>query len=190
MLPLFVWATAAILFAAFAFFAFAQAALGRNGAQSAADAAALAAAQEEREQLADGFVAALEQDGDWKRWLDGLGRDAVDLSPAAERLASSNDSTLEDLQRVDTAVGPGVRVRVVRKSGLGANVVAGVQGKRAHAEATAAVKPLCAIGEEKAEGGQVSFVCAKGERYSFDPEEVDEAELPSAAELFSVQLTH
>lgn len=189
MLPLFVWATAAILFAAFAFFAFAQAALGRNGAQSAADAAAIAAAQEEREQLTDGFVAALEQDGDWGRWLDGLGSDPVDLSPAAARLASSNDATVESLQRVDTAVGPGVRVRVVRNTGLGPNVVVGIQGKRAHAEATAAVKPLCAIGEGKPEDGQVSFVCAKGERYSFDPEELDDARLPSSSELFSVQLT-
>ncbi|MET8553741.1 pilus assembly protein TadG-related protein [Streptomyces sp. NPDC004959] len=189
MLPLFVWATAAILFVAFAFFAFAQAALGRNGAQSAADAAALAAAQKEREQLTDGFVAALEQDGDWGRWLDGLGNDAVDLSPAAARLASSNDATLENLQRVDTAVGPGVHVRVVRKSGLGSNVAVAVQGKRAHAEATAAVKPLCALGEGEPEDGKVSFVCAKGERYSFDPEELDEVELPSSSDLFSVQLT-
>ncbi|EFG64727.1 pilus assembly protein TadG-related protein [Streptomyces sp. SPB074] len=189
MLPLFVWATAAILFAAFAFFAFAQAALGRNGAQSAADAAALAAAQEERQQLAEGFVTALGQDGDWGRWLDGLGGDAVDLSPAAARLASSNDATLEGLERVDTAAGPGIHVRVVRTSGLGSNVAVAVQGKRARAEATATVKPLCATAGGKPEGGQVSLVCAKGERYSFDPEELDEAALPSPSELFSVQLT-
>ena len=44
-LPIYIWLTGILLFAAFAFFAFAQAASARNGAQSAADAAALAAAQ-------------------------------------------------------------------------------------------------------------------------------------------------
>ncbi|MFD0512920.1 pilus assembly protein TadG-related protein [Streptomyces aureus] len=39
-LPIYIWLTAILLFAAFAFFAFAQAASARNGAQSAADAAA------------------------------------------------------------------------------------------------------------------------------------------------------
>lgn len=61
-----------LLFLAFAFFAVAQAGTVRNGGQSAADAAALAAAQDDRDQLFDGFMDALGDEEAWQDWLDAL----------------------------------------------------------------------------------------------------------------------
>ena len=93
-LPIYIWLTGILLFAAFALFAFAQAASARNGAQSAADAAALAAAQSARDELMDGLGDAVGVDDDWLDWLGTDNFDGAEAAAAADALAAANDATV------------------------------------------------------------------------------------------------
>ncbi|MBP3079726.1 pilus assembly protein TadG-related protein [Streptomyces sp. ZG43] len=185
VLPLFVWITGAILFAAFAFFAFAQAAVARNGAQSAADAAALAAAQEARAELIDGLGEAISSEGEWEDWLRGENLEGGAIAGEAEKLADHNRAQVIQLDSDLAALEFKVSVRT--DYFVGESVIPGTEGKRAQAKATAAVEPRCE--PDAADAGEpVEFECVDGERFELDQEEFDVDDLPDASILFSVHL--
>ncbi|MGA4839882.1 pilus assembly protein TadG-related protein [Streptomyces sp. G45] len=147
-LPLYVWVTAIILFAAFAFFAFGQAASARNGAQSAADAAALAAAQDSRDELLEGLGDAIEngEDGEWVDWLTGKGP-LLQGGPqgAAQTLASRNDSKVTGFGPAEVRGYPGWRVQITTNYTVGESIIPGTESYHAKAEATAVIKPRCDV---------------------------------------------
>ncbi|PAX88475.1 hypothetical protein CLM85_33695 [Streptomyces albidoflavus] len=185
VLPLFVWITGAILFAAFAFFAFAQAAVARNGAQSAADAAALAAAQEARAELIDGLGEAISSEDEWEDWLRGENLEGGAIAGEAEKLAGHNRAQVIQLDSDLAALEFKVSVRT--DYSVGESVIPGTEGKRAQAKATAVVEPRCE--PDAADAGQtVEFECVDGERFELDQEEFDVDDLPDASILFSVHL--
>ncbi|MGW5389352.1 pilus assembly protein TadG-related protein [Streptomyces koyangensis] len=185
VLPLFVWITGAILFAAFAFFAFAQAAVARNGAQSAADAAALAAAQEARAELIDGLGEAISSGGEWEDWLHGENLEGGAIAGEAEKLAGHNRAQVIQLDSDLAALEFKVSVRT--NYPVGESVIPGTEGKRAQAKATAVVEPRCE--PDAADAGEtVEFECVDGERFELDQGEFDVDGLPDASILFSVHL--
>ncbi|MFD6780238.1 pilus assembly protein TadG-related protein [Streptomyces diastaticus] len=186
-LPLFIWITGAVLFAAFVFFAFAQAAVARNGAQSAADAAALAAAQDERAELVEGLANAI-ADGadDWWDWLDAEGAAGDGVYEAAARLAAANDARLVELEKVRFDGNPGSRVAIRTRYPVGDSLIPGTEGQHARAEATAVIVPKCVVGSELVES--IEFTCEGGGEHSFDPDSFSEEDLPEASDLFVVHL--
>ncbi|MER6690827.1 pilus assembly protein TadG-related protein [Streptomyces minutiscleroticus] len=187
-LPIYIWLTGILLFAAFAFFAFAQAASARNGAQSAADAAALAAAQDARDELLDGLVEAMGQDEDWLDWLDGDLAQGAGATAAAQQLAAENDATLQG-GAVPTEVNgyPGYEVAVRTNYTVGESVIPGTEGMHANAHATAVIQPRCDIGPDVGPEKAVELDC-DGEIVDIDPENFELDDLPDASVLFSVHL--
>lgn len=188
-MPIYIWMTGILLFAAFAFFAFAQAASTRNGAQSAADAAALAAAQSTREELMLGLGNALEEDGNWLDWLDG--RDPQQDGPAgaaANRLAAANDARVVD-GPVFTKVNnyPGYEVGVETLHTVGDTIIPGTENQRATAHATAVVQPRCEVPLDADLQKPLQLTCGDKE-LDFDPEDFDLDDLPDASDLFAVHL--
>ncbi|MFS8201009.1 pilus assembly protein TadG-related protein [Streptomyces sp. CWNU-52B] len=190
-LPIYIWLTAILLFAAFAFFAFAQAASARNGAQSAADAAALAAAQDARDELVEGLGGAIGGD-DWLDWLDGdtFGDliTGAGATAAAQQLAAENDSTVQGGAQ-PTAVGPlpGFKVAVRTNFTVGDSIIPGTETKHATADATAVIAPRCDFDLDADPGDPVTLDC-DGEPVDIDPEDFDLDDLPDASVLFSVHL--
>ncbi|WP_267883235.1 MULTISPECIES: pilus assembly protein TadG-related protein [unclassified Streptomyces] len=171
-----------LLFAAFAFFAVAQAGDVRNRGQSAADAAALAAAQDDREQLYDGFLDALEDKDALQDWLDGLGDITGDGCAEADRFAGRNDADVLSCEQVARNGDDGYTVRIRTRFDTGKTFVPGTGGKKAEASATAVIKPLCEIDED---ADEIEIGCAE-EDFTLDPDADDVEVEPS--DLFSVVL--
>ncbi|MFD8572276.1 pilus assembly protein TadG-related protein [Streptomyces sp. NPDC059639] len=187
-LPIYIWLTAILLFAAFAFFAFAQAASARNGAQSAADAAALAAAQSERDELMDGLGQAIGGDDDWLGWLKGQGAPGAGAQAAADQLAAENDAEVVSLHAGPSANGfPGYKVAVRTLYTVGDTIIPGTETKHAKAQATAVIQPRCAIPVDADFKKPIQLDC-DGAPLEIDPTHFDLEDLPDASALFSVHL--
>ncbi|MFJ8820380.1 pilus assembly protein TadG-related protein [Streptomyces sp. NPDC102467] len=187
-LPIYIWLTGALLFAAFAFFAFAQAASARNGAQSAADAAALAAAQSARDELMDGLGAAVGKDDDWLNWLNGQEFDGVGAQDAATRLAAENEADVVGGPDGTTVNGlPGYWVEVQTRYTVGDTVIPGTENDKAKAHATAVIEPRCDLPIDADPTKPVQLSC-DGSPIEIDPGDSNPADLPDASTLFSVHL--
>lgn len=187
-MPIYIWLTGILMFAALAFFAFAQAASARNGAQSAADAAALAAAQSARDELMLGLGDALEGDGNWLDWLDGQGLKGNNVGAEADRLAAANDAdVLAGPDRTEVNGFPGYRVEVKTRYTVGDTIIPGTENRHATAHATAVVQPRCDIPLDADPKKALELTCG-GEDLRFDPEDFDLDDLPNASELFAVHL--
>ncbi|GHC66878.1 pilus assembly protein TadG-related protein [Streptomyces cinnamoneus] len=140
--PLYITAVAALLFLALAFFAVGRAGATKNGAQTAADAAALAAAQDYRDQLHTGLLAALGAGGDWAGWLAGLGAEPGRACGAAASYAGLNGAGPGIA--CDQGEAPGLFTVTVTSAGtVGDSVVPGTGSKHAKATAKAGVVPRC-----------------------------------------------
>ncbi|MFJ8510549.1 pilus assembly protein TadG-related protein [Streptomyces avermitilis] len=190
-LPIYIWLTAILLFAAFACFAFAQAASARNGAQSAADAAALAAAQDARDELLVRLGEAVGTDDNWLDWLD-LPEDTVlpadGADAAAQVLAAANDSTVQGgAQQVTKNGYPGFQVDIQTNYTVGDSIIPGTEGMQATAHAVAVVQPRCDVDLNADPKKPVELGC-DGQMVNIDPEDFDPADLPDASVLFSVHL--
>lgn len=173
-----------LLFLAFAFFAVAQAGAVRNGGQSAADAAALAAAQDDRDQLFEGFLDALDDEAVWQDWLDGLGDIAGDGCGEADHLAGQNRSDVLSCDQTTREGDDGYTVGVETRFDTGKTFVPGTDNKKAKATATAVIKPLCDFDEDAA-GDEIEITC-DGEDFTIDPDDIDIDLKPS--DLFAVVL--
>ncbi|MEU3789463.1 pilus assembly protein TadG-related protein [Streptomyces fructofermentans] len=186
-LPIYIWLTGILLFAAFAFFAFAQAASARNGAQSAADAAALAAAQDARDELVEGLGKTIGVDDTWLDWLEGDLFEGAGAAAAAQQLAAENDSSVTATE--PTAVGglPAFRVAVETNYTVGDSIIPGTETKHAKADATAVIEPRCDFDVDADPAEPVSLDC-DGESVDIDPEDFELDDLPDASVLFSVHL--
>ncbi|WP_190033741.1 pilus assembly protein TadG-related protein [Streptomyces fructofermentans] len=186
-MPIYIWLTGILLFAAFAFFAFAQAASARNGAQSAADAAALAAAQDARDELVEGLGKTIGVDDTWLDWLEGDLFEGAGAAAAAQQLAAENDSSVTATE--PTAVGglPGFRVAVETNYTVGDSIIPGTETKHAKADATAVIEPRCDFDVDADPAEPVSLDC-DGESVDIDPEDFELDDLPDASVLFSVHL--
>ncbi|MFD1660954.1 pilus assembly protein TadG-related protein [Streptomyces caeni] len=187
-LPIYIWLTGILLFAAFAFFAFAQAASARNGAQSAADAAALAAAQDSRDELMTGLQTAIGHDDNWLDWLKGDLFQGTGATAAAERLAAENDSTVQG-GAVRTIVNgyPGYRVAIETRYTVGKSIIPGTETRHATAEATAVIQPRCTFAPDADPKKPVQLDCS-GDLVDINPEDFQSGDLPDASVLFSVHL--
>ncbi|MDH6225291.1 pilus assembly protein TadG-related protein [Streptomyces sp. MJP52] len=186
-LPLYIWLTGILLFAALAFFAFAQAASSRNTAQSAADAAALAAAQEARDEVHEQLGLAIGEEEDWLDWLDGE-LPQVDTGAAARELAAANGATVVGGPAL-TEVGGflGYRVDVQSQETVGRTVIPGTESMQAEASATAVVEPRCTFDLDADPEQPVELDC-DGELLTIDPEDFDPEDLPGPSDMFSVHL--
>ncbi|MFJ9583139.1 pilus assembly protein TadG-related protein [Streptomyces acidicola] len=189
-LPIYIWLTTILLFAAFAFFAFAQAAFARNGAQSAADAAALAAAQEARDELILQLGDVIGTDDNWLDWLNLPGDEGVPYEgayDAAQQLAGENDASVDDFGVAQTGGYPGFRVGVLTNYTVGDSIIPGTETTQARADAIAVIQPRCEFDENADPTKPVELVC-DDERVSIDPEDFDLDDLPDASAMFSVRL--
>ncbi|MEU6226926.1 pilus assembly protein TadG-related protein [Streptomyces sp. NPDC047042] len=188
-LPIYIWLTGILLFAAVAFFVFAQAASVRNGAQSAADAAALAAAQDARDEMVDGLVAAIEaDDDDWLDWLDGDKPVGDGAQAAAQALAADNDSSLDgEAVRVVRDGYPGFRVNIQTNYTVGNSIIPGTESMRGKAHATAVIQPRCENVPPVDPLDPFELDC-DGETVTIDPGDFNPDDFPDASVLFSVHL--
>ncbi|MGN9814121.1 pilus assembly protein TadG-related protein [Streptomyces sp. SD11] len=189
-LPIYIWLTGILLFAAFAFFAFAQAASARNGAQSAADAAALAAAQDARDELIERLEGAIGAEDDWLDWLDGDKFEGIGTTAtaAAQELAADNDSTVQGAAQPTTVNSlPGFKVAVRTNYTVGDSIIPGTETKHANADATAVIEPRCDFDVDADPAEPITLDC-DGEPVDIDPEDFDLDDLPDASVLFSVHL--
>ncbi|MEU9137654.1 pilus assembly protein TadG-related protein [Streptomyces sp. NPDC048404] len=187
-LPIYIWLSGILLFAAFAFFAFAQAASVRNGAQSAADAAALAAAQDTRDELIDRLAGAIGEDDDWLDWLDGdLEADGTGAGSAAQQLAAQNDAGLLGVEFVRRNGFPGYRADIRTNYTVGHSIIPGVEGRHANAHAVAVIQPRCDFDPAADPQKPVELDC-DGEIVNIDPGDFNPDDLPDASVLFSVHL--
>ncbi|MFE2374044.1 pilus assembly protein TadG-related protein [Streptomyces sp. NPDC059398] len=175
-----------LLFLAFAYFAFAQAAVARNGAQSAADAAALAAAQDVRDQMADGLTGSLGQKDAWAGWLLGDHPVAGTGSAAAARLAGDNDATLDALVPTTVKGYPAFEATITTRFTVGKSVIPGTEGRHAKAHAVAMIEPRCSVASSD-DPKTVAFDC-DGRHWEIDPKKPDPTELPQPKDLFAVHL--
>ncbi|MFF0037360.1 pilus assembly protein TadG-related protein [Streptomyces mirabilis] len=187
-LPIYIWLTGILLFAAFAFFAFAQAASARNGAQSAADAAALAAARDARDELMTRLGGAIGQDDNWLDWLDGVqGPQGAGTAAAAGQLAAANDSTLQGVQPVTRNGYPGYQADIQTNYTVGKSIIPGTEGRHATAHAIAVIQPRCDFDPAADPKKPVELNC-DGQTVNIDPGNFDPVDLPDASVLFSVHL--
>ncbi|MFF6993472.1 pilus assembly protein TadG-related protein [Streptomyces sp. NPDC008313] len=186
-LPIYIWLTAILLFAAFALFAFAQAASARNGAQSAADAAALAAAQDARDELMDGLTAAIGEDDAWLDWLGDELPTGAGAQGAAGQLAAENDSSVVGFQQLTKNGNPGFRVEIETNYAVGDSIIPGTEGMKAKAHAVAVIQPRCDLDPDADPEKAVQLDC-DGQTVDIDPEDFDPDDLPDASVLFSVHL--
>ncbi|MET8951660.1 pilus assembly protein TadG-related protein [Streptomyces sp. NPDC004533] len=186
-MPIYIWLTGILLFAAIAFFVFAQAASARNGAQSAADAAALAAAQDSRDELMTGLQEAIGQHDDWTKWLLGRDLQGTGASAAADRLAADNDSSVEAFTPTTVNGFPGYRVTIQTRYTVGKSIIPGTETRRAKAEAVAVVQPRCTVPSDADPKKPVHLDCDGGS-VDIDPEHFHSDDLPDASVLFSVHL--
>ncbi|WNC03018.1 pilus assembly protein TadG-related protein [Streptomyces sp. CGMCC 4.7035] len=186
-LPIYIWLTGILLFAAVAFFVFAQAASARNGAQSAADAAALAAAQDSRDELMTDLQDAVGHEDDWLDWLDGKPPANAGADAAARRLAGENDATVLGVQQVMRNGYPGFQVDVQTNYTVGKSIIPGTESKHAKAQAIAVIEPRCTFAQDADPKKLVQLDC-DGQVVDIDPEDFHSDDLPDASVLFSVHL--
>ncbi|MCX4905775.1 pilus assembly protein TadG-related protein [Streptomyces sp. NBC_00878] len=186
-LPIYIWLTGILLFAAFAFFAFAQAASARNGAQSAADAAALAAAQSARDELVEGLGGAVGGDADWLDWLDPEALEGAGAAAAADALAAENDAAVTAFGGATVNGYLGYEVAIQTNYTVGDSLIPGTENIQATADAKAVIKPRCEFAVPDDPQDAVELDC-DGELVNIDPEDFDLDDLPDASVLFSVQL--
>ncbi|MDW4907656.1 pilus assembly protein TadG-related protein [Streptomyces sp. ADMS] len=187
-LPIYIWLTAILLFAAIAFFVFAQAASVRNGAQSAADAAALAAAQDARDELVTTLTGAIGQDDDWLDWLNGQDPPSTGATAAAQALAAENGSTVQG-GAVPVVRGgyPGFRVAVKTDNPVGASIIPGTESMHANAHAVAVIQPRCDFAPDVDTTQPIQLNC-DGQIVIIDPVNFNPGDFPDASVLFSVHL--
>ncbi|NEB74405.1 hypothetical protein G3I40_04040 [Streptomyces sp. SID14478] len=188
-LPIYIWLTGILLFAALAFFAFAQAASARNGAQSAADAAALAAAQSARDELMDRMGEDIAGGDDWLHWLTGEGfENQGEHAAAAARLAADNDAgVVGGPDPAEVNGHPGYWVEVQTNYTVGDTIIPGTENDRAKAHATAVIEPRCDMPVDADLKKALQLTC-DGQDIEIDPEDFQPADLPDASALFSVHL--
>ncbi|MFF3380119.1 pilus assembly protein TadG-related protein [Streptomyces sp. NPDC002680] len=187
-LPIYMWLTVILLFAALAFFVFARAAAVRNGAQSAADAAALAAAQDARDELVDTVVGAIGQGDDWLDWLNGQDPPGAGATAAAQALAAENGATVQGgAEFVERDGYPGFRVAVETTNTVGASIIPGTEGMRAKAHAIAVIQPRCEFDPDADPTLPIQLDC-DGQIVDIDPVDFDPDDFPDASVLFSVHL--
>ncbi|MFD5076178.1 pilus assembly protein TadG-related protein [Streptomyces sp. NPDC058371] len=186
-MPIYIWLTGILLFAAFACFAFAQAASARNGAQSAADAAALAAAQDARDELMDGLVAAIGEDDNWLDWLGDLPPAGAGATAAAQQLAAENDSTVASVVPTTNNGFPGYEVAIETNYTVGDSIIPGTEDMRAKAHATAVIQPRCEFDPDADPEKPLELDCGD-EIVNIDPGDFQPGDLPDASVLFSVHL--
>ncbi|WP_329122092.1 pilus assembly protein TadG-related protein [Streptomyces sp. NBC_01465] len=186
-IPIYVVVVGSLLFLAFAYFAFAQAAVARNGAQSAADASALAAAQDVRDELADGFLNSLDNQDDWVKWLlmeqpvHGTGE------AAASQLAGDNDATLDGLAPTTVAGYPAFRASITTNYTAGKSILPVTSKSHAKAHAVAVIEPRCSVTPGN-DTDFIEFTCGDDPPWKIDPKHLDDLALPEAKDLFSVHL--
>ncbi|QUW84833.1 hypothetical protein SMIR_12585 [Streptomyces mirabilis] len=185
-LPIYIWLTGILLFAALAFFVFAQAASARNGAQSAADAAALAAARDSRDELMTGLAGAVGTDGHWLDWLKGDLFKGTGAAAAAGRLAGENDSTVQGFTPTAVNGFPGYRVDIETRYTVGKSIIPGTD-KHATAHAVAVIQPRCDFDPAADPKKPVELNC-DGQTVDIDPGKFHPVDLPDASVLFSVHL--
>ncbi|MEU6013579.1 pilus assembly protein TadG-related protein [Streptomyces sp. NPDC047515] len=138
--PIYVVMVAGLLFLVFAFFAVGKAAALRNGAQGAADAAALAAAQQNREDFGDGFLASLP--GDMLEQF--LQAHLVDGCPAARKFAAVNQAKVNHCwPPTHGGYRDQIKVEVKGRKPVDSSVIPGTKKKVAKATATAIVEFRC-----------------------------------------------
>ncbi|MFE4751550.1 pilus assembly protein TadG-related protein [Streptomyces mirabilis] len=186
-LPIYIWLTGILLFAAIAFFVFAQAASARNGAQSAADAAALAAARDSRDELMTGLAGAVGADDHWLDWLKGNRFKGTGAEAAAGRLAAENDSTVRGFTSTAVNGFPGYRVDIETQYTVGDSIIPGTENQHAKAYAIAVIEPRCTFAADADPTKPVRLDC-DGQTVNIDPEDFHSDELPDASVLFSVHL--
>ncbi|MFM9692624.1 pilus assembly protein TadG-related protein [Streptomyces europaeiscabiei] len=190
-LPIYIWLTTILLFAALAFFAFAQAASARSGAQSAADAAALAAAQQARDELLLELGDVIDAgNGDWLDWIDlsGAGLPLEGADAAAASLAAQNNSTVEGGAQLTEVDGdPGFQVNVVTDYTVGDSIIPGTEDMTATAQAVAVIQPRCDFDVSVDPTKPVALDC-DGVPVDIDPGNFDPDDLPDASVMFSVYL--
>ncbi|WRZ01435.1 pilus assembly protein TadG-related protein [Streptomyces sp. NBC_00481] len=192
-LPIYIWLTTILLFAALAFFAFAQAASARSGAQSAADAAALAAAQQARDELLLELGDVIDAgNGDWLDWLDlsGGGLPAEGVDAAAAELAAQNNSSLEGgAQPTEVDGAPGFQVNVVTDYTVGDSIIPGTEDMTATAQAVAVIQPRCDF-DPNADPKKLVTLDCDGVPVDIDPGNFNPGNLPDASVMFSVYLAN
>ena len=174
-----------LLFLAFAFFAVAQAGTVRNGGQSAADAASLGAAQDDRDELFDGFLDALGDGDAWQEWLKGEAPLEGDGCGEADHFAGQNRSDVQGCDPIERNGDKGYTVKIQTRFDTGETFVPGTDNKKAKATATAVVQPLCDFDEDQG-GGEIEITC-DGEEFTIDPDDVEDLDL-EPADLFDVVL--
>ncbi|MFF2931397.1 pilus assembly protein TadG-related protein [Streptomyces mirabilis] len=185
-LPIYIWLSGILLFAALAFFVFAQAASARNGAQSAADAAALAAARDSRDELMTGLTGAVGTNDHWLDWLKGNLFKGTGAEAAAGRLAAENHSTVQGFKPIAVNGFPGYRVDIETQYTVGKSIIPGTD-KSATAHAIAVIQPRCDFDPTADPKKPVELNC-DGQTVDIDPGKFDPADLPDASVLFSVHL--
>ncbi|WP_329167629.1 pilus assembly protein TadG-related protein [Streptomyces sp. NBC_01267] len=184
---IYVVVVAGLLFLAYAYFAFAQAAAARSGAQSAADAAALAAAQDVRNEMADGLTNSLGHSDVWVDWL--LGNEPVPGmgEAAADQLAAQNDAMLDGLAPTTVRGYPAFRASVTTLSTVGKSVIPGTESRHAKAHAVAMIEPRCSAAPSS-DPKLIEFNCDGGQHWKIDPKNLDDIQLPQPKDLFAVHL--
>ncbi|MFE3597890.1 pilus assembly protein TadG-related protein [Streptomyces sp. NPDC059142] len=214
--PIYIVMVASLLFLAFAFFTVGKASAVRNGAQGAADAAALAAAQEARDEMGTGFLAALLLPGGLDDFFEGNGRFSNGGPCAQARvLAEKNRAEVRSI-----GGGPGCfprlgflrdefTVEVRTRYTVGKSVLPGTEEQHATARAKAVVEFRCLLpepepGDSDAPGGgadggtgdgkdeddtprPIDFTCHGGRQVTIDPTEPG-AWLDLSKILFTVHL--
>ncbi|MGC9495196.1 pilus assembly protein TadG-related protein [Streptomyces sp. WG7] len=183
--PVFITVVGGLLFLAFAYFAVGQASVNRNGAQTAADAAALAVAHDARDQLAEMWVAEVQDPTKWQGIFDG---DVAGLAPSCwrgEQLASRNEARVLSCIPEGTL---GFTVEVETLEPVGDSIVPGTEGKRSQASATAVIESQCTVefAGETAEDAVLPQLACRDEQWDLDPKNLDD--LPKADDLFNVHL--
>ncbi|MFD7442510.1 pilus assembly protein TadG-related protein [Streptomyces sp. NPDC059909] len=199
--PIYIMMVAGLLFLALAFFAVGKASATRNGAQGAADAAALAAAQEARDQMGPGFLAALLLPGGLDDFFEGNHFGPGAPCNRAQYFAAEN--------RADVVTGgcqwdsgfkrDEVTVEVKTRYTVGDSVIPGTETRHATAKATAVVEFRCSWkpadkegkpgnggdpdkDKEKDKPGPIEFKCDGRDSFKLDPLDLDPWE--ELAEVF------
>ncbi|NGO81265.1 hypothetical protein G6045_37220 [Streptomyces sp. YC504] len=185
-IPLFVWVVGMVLFAAFVFFVFAKGAVARSGAQSAADAAALAAAQQARDELRLEVIAGLPT-GAWVLPLEGKVPSPTSGFPRAQQLATQNDSTLQFVNPTFVAGNLAYEARIETNYTVGDSLVPGTEDTTAKANATAVIEPRCHM-VANVPGQTIEFFCDGSGLWVIDPKTFNAGDLPTAKELYEVNL--
>ncbi|MFE6978863.1 pilus assembly protein TadG-related protein [Streptomyces sp. NPDC057682] len=183
--PLYITAVTGLLFLALIFFAFGEGDVKRNGAQSAADSAALAAAKESRSLLKLDLKAHV-MDRAYYIAVFNAPFVGFDGCVNAMSFAAQNDSTARCRGLYDGRWG----YHVVAKSNkrMTANLVPGVKGKRAEAEATSAVINRCKFvpNPDLTSTSIGTVFCKSGLVWVVSPKDL--ATMPDMTQLFDVRL--